>query len=305
MSIWEHVESFAGLPVVDADGETAPGSPDSVAWRVRVGWDTPPEAWKAALESLVERVGAEQVRALVVGDWGAAYERAAPVAHLVSLAERLVNLRGLFLGEMVGEECEISWIQQADITPLLQAYPALEVLRVRGGTGLELSPIRHESLQELALESGGLPGKVVRAVGACDLPQLRELELWLGTSEYGGDATVTDLSGILAGDKLPQLRHLGLKNSAMADEVAQALATAPVVARLERLDLSMGTTSDAGVQALLTGQPLAHLRRLNLSHHYVSEELSTMLRGRLPGVKVDLSDRQTGGASRRYVAVSE
>jgi hypothetical protein len=218
----------------------------------------------------------------------------------------LTNLRALFLGEMTSEECEISWIQQSDVTPLLRAFPRLEVLRVRGGTGLALEPVRHESLRELAFETGGLPGAVARAVGACDLPALRHLELWLGVDEYGGDATVEDLAGVLAGTGLPQLRSLGLMDAEIADLAAEALASAPVVARLERLDLSMGILSDVGALALLGGQPLTHLRALDLSHHYLSEEMSAAMVERLVGVEVDIRDRQVPDEDGdRYVAVDE
>src|SRR6185436_2023988 len=102
------------------------------------------------------------------------------------------------------------WLKLGDITPLLEAFPRLERLCVRGAGGLVLTPVRHESLQELVLQSGGLPAEVVRAVAACDFPQLTHLELWLGVSNYGGDARADDLAPILAGQRLPALTSLGL-----------------------------------------------------------------------------------------------
>nr|BFE77741.1 hypothetical protein GCM10020093_003420 [Planobispora longispora] len=155
-------------------------------------------------------------------------------------------------------------------------------------------------------ESGGLPAEVVRAVGASEFPALEDLDLWLGVEEYGGDATVADLGPILSGERLPALRCLGLQDSEIQDEIAAAVATAPVVARLETLALAMGTLTDAGAEALLTGQPLTHLRRLDLSHHFLSEEMAERLRAALPGVEVDLSDRQEADEDDwRYVAISE
>lgn len=186
--------------------------------------------------------------------------------------------------------------------------PGLERLRVRGADGLSLRPVHHDNLVELAFETGGLPAEVVRAVGGCDLPRLEHLELWLGTPDYGGDAGVGDLTEILAGVRFPRLRYLGLRNAEIADQVAAALATAPVVARLEVLDLSMGVLTDQGATALLTGQPLAHLRRLDLHHHYLSDELAGRLRQHLgpAGVKVDLSEQDPGEDDEdRYVAVGE
>ena len=124
---------------------------------------------------------------------------------------------------MTGEECEISWIQQGDITPLLEAYPALEVLRVRGAEGLELTPgAARARCASWPSSPAACRPRWSAAVGECDLPALRHLELWLGTDNYGGDATVDDLAPILAGARLPALTHLGLRDAEIADEVAAA-----------------------------------------------------------------------------------
>lgn len=310
MTINSHLTEFAGLPVVTFDPqewvpEEATGT---VAWRLDLeGPGLAEDRFVALTESFLDTVTPAQVRALLIGDWGDSAVRPAPVDLLVRLAPRLGGVRALFLGEMTYEQCEISWIVQADPAPLLTAYPDLEVLRVRGATaGLTLTPVRHPALRELTIEAGGLPGHVTRAVAECDLPALTHLELWLGTDEYGGDTTVADLAPILAGDRLPALRHLGLRNAEHADEVAAAVARAPVVGRLESLDLSLGTLSDAGADALLTGEPLTGLRRLDLHHHYLSPEARGRLTAALPGADINFSDRQTTDRrGARYVAVGE
>ncbi|GAB2961100.1 STM4015 family protein [Micromonospora polyrhachis] len=301
MTINEHITEFAGLPVVDfVPDMEPPADPSGVAWRITEDHDLS-EMIPEQVEHLPTVVDPADVRALIICAWDAPLS----VEQLVGLASRLTGLRAVFLGEMTFEECEISWIEQEDITPLLAAYPDLEVLRVRGTNGLALAPVRHAALRELAFESGGLPASVVRAVAACDLPALTHLELWLGTDEYGGDTTVDDLAPILAGTRLPAVRYLGLRDAEIADEVAATLATAPVVAQLDTVDLSLGILSDKGVAALLAGQPLTHLRRLDLHHHYVNRELADRLTAELAGVEVDLSDHQAADNDRRYVAVSE
>ena len=308
MTINEHVTTLNGLPVFSFDPEgELPEDSAAVAWRIEAEeFESPPEEFAARLEALVSRVPEGQIRALIIGEWGSAYDSGPPIDLLVSLAPRLSGLRALFLGEMTFEECEISWIHQGDVTPLLTAFPALEVLRVRGAEGLELQPVRHATLRELAFESGGLPGAVVRAVGASDLPVLRRLELWLGTSEYGADATVEDLGPILVGDRLPGLRHLALCDAEIADAVATAIATAPVVAQLDVLDLSMGVLSDEGATAMFAGQSLSVLERLDLHYHFLTPAMQERVTAALPEVEVDLSDAQTEeDPSSRYVAVAE
>ena len=309
MSIYEHCETFAGRPVVEyqSDDKAPPevDDPSTVAFRINGEYETDADEFRELLDILLDSAGAGRVQALIIGEWGEAFERSAPVDLLVEYADRLVNLRALFVGEMTGEQCEISWIKQTDVTPLLSAYPRLETLRVRGADGLEFRPGSYGALKELAFESGGLPAAVVRAVGECDLPALEHLELWLGVNEYGGDATVDDLAAILGGTRLPRLRHLGLRDAEIADQVAAAGAAAPVVARLAELDLSMGILSDVGAEALLAGQPLTHLRRLNLAHHYLSPAMAERLVAELPGVDVDVSDEQEDDDGERYVAVAE
>jgi hypothetical protein len=304
VSIHEHLSSFAGLPVVSLDDER-PADPAAVAWRIDMDFEDSGEAFAAAFEQVLERCGPGGPVALIVGEWGSAYEEAFPIDLLVGNASRLGALRALFIGEMTGEQCEISWIQLGDLTPILEAFPALEHLWVRGSEGLVIKPMRHEGLRELVLQSGGLPASVIRAVGACDLPHLTHLELWLGVANYGGDARADDLAPILAGRSLPALTHLGLRNAEIAEEVAAAVAAAPVVARLTSLDLSLGVLGDTGAETLLAGQPLTHLTSLDLSHHFMSKEMAARVAEELPGVAVDVSDRQSEERWGRYTAVSE
>ena len=308
MTINSHLKTFADLPVVAAGDEVDDGGvgPDQVAWRLAMeDFEADEQEIRDGLDALLARTGEGGPVALVIGEWGSAYDTPFPVDLLVSNAARLSRLRSLFIGEMTFEECEISWIHQGDITPILTAFPQLERLWVRGAEGLELTPLRHEGLRELVLQSGGLPADVVRAVAASDFPHLTHLELWLGVENYGGNARADDLAPILAGRALPALTSLGLRNAEIADEVAAAVAAAPVVARLTDLDLSMGAMGDAGGEALLAGQPLTHLTSLGLSHHFMTEELAQRLVEELPGVRVDVSDQQQEEEWGRYTAVAE
>ncbi|OIK28307.1 STM4015 family protein [Streptomyces malaysiense] len=321
MTFADHFETFHGLPVrtLPEPGEEALPAAGDVAWRLDCfeAGDIPfPEVW----QSFTDRVPSAEVRALVIGPWWEdEYSELRPVLELIlSDAGRFPALRALFLADVTGEECEISWLQLTDVTPVLETFPLLEELAVRGGDScglgeepLSLRPVRHEALRVLRFESGGLPAQVVRAVGACELPALERLELWLGVEAYGGDTTVADLAPILAGVHLPALRHLGLQDSEIQDEIAAAVASAPVVAQLESLNLSMGTLTDAGGEALLGGRPLTHLKRLDLHHHFLGDAMAERIGAALgsAGTEVDLSERQVPHRWQdeewRHVAVSE
>lgn len=318
MSHVEHLQELHGLPAFDFP---APGARQelpaagAVAWRLSVNpWESDAkETFTQVWDRFLDTVDTAAVRAVVVGQWGEPYDNDSGVIvrQLVEARERLTALEAVFIGDLEMEEAEISWIEQSDVTPVLDAYPRLEVLGVRGGSGLRFPTVRHQRLRTLRFEAGGLPGEVVRGVAASELPALEHLELWLGVEEYGGDATVADLAPVLAGGRFPALRHLGLRNSEIQDEIAAAVAAAPVVAQLSSLDLSLGVLTDEGVTALLAGQPLTHLNWLDLHHNFVTEPVAERVKAALEpsGVEVDLSEPgdedEWDGEIHRYTAVAE
>jgi hypothetical protein len=310
----DHLTEFAGLPVMNFTPETAPDDPlppaGDVAWAVRGDWGD--ESYPDLFARFMDAVDTTEVTALVVGFWGWDGVDGLGARTVVEAAGGFPNLRALFLGDILDEEYHVSWIPHEDITPLVEAFPGLERLEVRGGAGLGLSPFRSERLEVLRFESGGLPAGVVRAVAASDLPALEHLDLWLGDLNYGADTSFEDLVPFLEGVRLPALRRLGLCNSDLQDEIAEGIASAPVVARLESLALSLGVLTDRGAEMLLAGQPLTHLKTLDLHHHYLSEPMMERLRAALPGVEVDLGAPQGAAewdgsdwTTSMYVALAE
>ncbi|MFD7973190.1 STM4015 family protein [Streptomyces clavifer] len=319
MSGVDHLHELLGLPAVDFQHETggaARPAADAVAWRISVDpFDSDREelTWEQEFTSFLEAVDPAGVEALIIGQWGETYEEtsAYPIGLVVAAADRLTSLRAVFVGDLVMEEAEISWIQQSDVTALLTAFPDLEGLGVRGSSELVFPPVKHGSLRALTIESGGLPVDVVRGVLDSELPALEVLDLWLGVSAYDGDVGLPDLAPLLTGTRFPQLHHLGLRNSEIENEIAAAVASAPVVARLRTLDLSCGTLGDEGAAALLEGQPLTHLTTLDLHHHFLTEPMERRITAALEphGVRVDLSERcepwGDQGAAGRYTTVAE
>jgi hypothetical protein len=335
MAISEHATEFAGKTVKDWDESTRIAAPERMRYRISLDWDAAQEGryWTDRFAVFLDDPDAEKVTGLIVGVWGQAFqEDSSPVVEaLVAARARLPNLIALFLGDITYEECEISWITQSDVSPLFSAYPRLEHFRVRGGNGLRFGGLQHAHLKSLVVETGGLPVLALRDVLSADLPALEHLELWLGTDAYGWDGSVEDLAPLLAGELFPHLRYLGLRNSDIADQIAVAIANAPILKRIRVLDLSLGTLSDTGAAALLTSPDIRKLEKLDIHHHYLSEEMVSWLTGvpsetakqQLPlegidsaltqspglGIEVDAGDRQEAdkddGEIWRYVAVGE
>ncbi|MFJ3973039.1 STM4015 family protein [Streptomyces parvus] len=312
-----HFDRFHGLPVHTPAPSSGPlPAADAVAWRLECEYGEG-AGFATVWDQFQDVVDTEQVRALVVGPWWRTdYTPFDEVLELlVDDASAFPALRGLFLADVVREECEVSWLRMCDITPVLEALPSLEEFAVRGcgHAGLGMRPLRHAALKSLRFESGGLPGSLARAVAASELPALERLDLWFGSSWYGGDATVDDIRPLLSGGAFPRLRHLGLQNSEIQDEIAVAVGSAPVVARLETLALSMGTLSDTGGEALLTGQPLNHLSTLDLRHHYLTGPVLDRIRTACAPAVVEGGEAEDDYADpddeddepERYVAVSE
>lgn len=301
--IFRNAGTFVGLRVVDYLPDRPARS--DVAYRFRSEWDG--KKAEVDLAHFLATDAAPQTTALVIGAWQGDDSSSPPddvIKVLVDNRDRLPALTALYLGDIISEENEMSWIYQSDLTPLLQAFPRLQLLRSRGGEALALGKPEHDQLRALIMESGGLRGSVVRSLGIAKFPKLEYLELWLGTDEYGRDTTVEDLRPILLGEAFPNLKYLGLRNCDIADQLAVALADSLVVKRLETLDLSLGTLSDEGGAALLSlCSPT--LKRLNLHHHYMSPEMVKGLKA-LP-FTVDTSNPSEMEADEdyRFVAVGE
>jgi hypothetical protein len=327
----DYLTTFAGLPVFEFnlphEDEVRPETPEDAenwAWRIALDYADDEAGYADLLDAFLAEVDARRVKALILGFWnGEDMETDSADAYvpLVERAERFPALEALFIGDMTADQIEVSWIYQSDPAPVLAAFPGLRVFGLRGTTNLEMAPLRHVALEELVLQGGGMPPEVVRAVADSELPALAELQLYLGSHWYSGGATGEDLAPILRGEVFPRLRHLGLRDADNQDDIAAAVARAPVVARLETLDLSLGNLSDTGAAALIDGQPLNHLKKLDLHHHYLTEEMMQQVWAAFPGVEVNLdeqeTERQNGNAwegdedpeqalrNLRYIAVSE
>jgi hypothetical protein len=204
-------------------------------------------------------------------------------------------------------EAEISWLNQCDWAPAIHALPNLEEFVVRGGNGLRLQGLRHAKLRSLTIQSGGLGAETVRDLAGADLPELRNLTIWLGSDGYGADFTVEDLRPILDGKVFPKLEFLGLMNSEKADELATAIAGAAILDRLCGLDLSKGTLGDEGAKALLQTERIRKLKWLNLRHNFMSESVAREFKAL--GIEANVSDRQKAdaddGEEYRFCEVSE
>ncbi|MEN7551790.1 STM4015 family protein [Rapidithrix thailandica] len=303
MTISENLSAFNNKRIVDFESEI---SSLDVAYRLRIDYDSEEGAFKEMLTAFCNDPKAAEAKELIIGAWfgdDMENDSSGIVDLLIRNKDKLPKLEYLFLGDITYEECEMSWINQSDVSLLLAAYPQLKHFQVRGGNQLSFGSLHHEVLETLIVETGGMDNQILEEIANATLPQLKHLELWLGDESYGWSGTVEDLKPFLSRDHFPKVTYLGLKNSEISDEIAKALNDASILDGLEILDLSMGTLGDEGAQALLANSKIAQLKSLNLSHHYISDEVSEKL-SKLP-CQVDLSDQEEEDEYGRYVEVGE
>lgn len=304
--IFENVKTFVGRKVADYNPEKGPTRGGKTIYRFRSDWEN--DVLQENLEHFLATDASLEATGIVIGSWSGEDAMRGPdavIELLVKSVDRLPRLVALFLGDIVSEENEMSWIHQTDLSPLLEAFPNLQLLRTRGGEGLEIKNPRHDKLRALALESGGLPVEVVRSVCTSDFPNLEHLELWLGTEEYGGTSSVQDLQPILSGKLFPKLKYLGLRNCEYADDVAAVVVNSPIVERIETLDLSLGVFTDEGAQALLSLPEGGSLKKVSIHYNYVGKDLLKKLKDFRISIDTSKPSTMDEDDEWRFVAVGE
>lgn len=302
--IGQNAGTFIGKRVVDYDPEKVTKA--DVVYRFRGDYDT--NEVLPHLEHYLATNAAPEATGLIVGAWHGDDPELTPeevIKLLVKRKDRLPKLAAIYIGDITSEENEMSWIKQCDLSPLLKAFPKLQLLRSRGGDGLEIKSPQHENLRALALETGGLDVGVVRSVCLSNFPNLEYLELWLGTDEYGANHTVADLQPILSGRLFPKLKYLGLRNSQHADELAGVVVNSPLMKRIETLDLSLGVLTDEGARALLMLPLDTTVKKLNLHYNYFSADLIRQLKALPLIVDASKPSGMEENEEWRFVAVGE
>jgi len=259
-------------------------------------WEDYEDGGKDA-QTMIEDILADEELAgldeLIIGCWGESWDNGVqPVIDgIVKNKERFANVKHLFIGDMDFEECEVSWIEQGDYGKLWSALPQLEKLTIKGSTNLSLGDIQHENLKELEIICGGLPKEILESIGAAKLPSLVSLSLYIGIEDYGFDGDVADIRSMLEKSDLPKLEKLGILDSEIQDEIAEAVVKCKYMSQISSLDLSYGTLSDKGGQILLDALPsYPNIKEVNLEWHYMSDSMMEKL-SKLDA-DIDLDDQQ-------------
>ncbi|OUL21496.1 hypothetical protein BV372_31645 [Nostoc sp. T09] len=198
---------------------------------------------------------------------------------LCDACEKLPNLKALFIGDAEQHEYRKSKLAVFDIRPILEAFPNLQLLKVRGQFyeyPLECEFLKHENLKTLIIETADIDERNFAQICALKLPNIECIELWLGRGLYhlhNSTFIMDRLIPILFGETFPNLAYLGLRSSEFSDLLAENIVQSPIIERLLVLDLSMGNLSDRGAEALLNCPAINQLHTLNIGNNCVSESM--------------------------------
>jgi uncharacterized protein (TIGR02996 family) len=147
------------------------------------------------------------------------------------------------------------------------AYPGLATLRELRieSRAFELGAIDLPALRSLELVTRGLTRDNLASVLAANCPDLERLVLWLGeVGLHDCDVELADLDALLATDRFPKLRELGLCGGNIPAVLERTIGT-PLLARLKVLDAAGGYLDGTDVYWVMQhASAFAHLEALRL-----------------------------------------
>ncbi|EDS78359.1 conserved hypothetical protein [Clostridium botulinum C str. Eklund] len=230
---------------------------------------------------------------LIIGNWIEAWdendEADKIVEFIVENKDKFPNLKKIYFGDIDYEECEISWIINGDLAPLINNFK-LNSFTAKGGTNLRFKNLESSTLKELIVISGGTSKETIKDISSASLPNLERLELYFGDSNYGFDSEIEDIEPFIKRENYPNLKYLGLKNSEIQDEICEKIFKGNILENLEVLDISFGTLSDKGAQTILNNlDKLKNIKAIDLTYNYISENLLEKLENELIKLNIEYS----------------
>lgn len=311
--MYESSKNFNNKPVVDFSDKTEKSDTSKISPFIGVTEIEGNKTFKEYFEGFLAIQDTTSMDSLVIGFWANDYDLSGTsdqikmISTLIENKEKMPALKALFIGSIEQEESEISWIEITDFSTFINNDFSLEYFRARGDGNFFSDDLKSTHLKKLALETGGMSSTTIEHILRSDLPNLEHLELWIGDDEYGS-TEVSNLKVLFSGAKFPKLRYLGLRNCGFADELAIAIADAPILGKLDELDLSLGSLGDKGAEALAKSELIGKLKKLTVDHHYIEDEALAKLKAAVSDLSAkdkQAEDVYDDGDVYRYIFVSE
>jgi uncharacterized protein (TIGR02996 family) len=208
-------------------------------------------------------------------------------------------LRTLSIGELDAHNDWVPDPELGDASDLWLALPYLDDVTFEG-SALTLGVMHAPTLRRLTIRTRRFPMEPLRAIVRAALPNLEQLEIWIGDTNFDAGTTREDLERLLLRGVYPRLVHLALCNASIADEICALVIRSPTAHGLRVLDLSNGTLGDASAYALIQARDqLPNLGLLDVSENCLSETACRHLGDVFPKVRCSAQKHE------RRVSLSE
>ncbi|MCC8153022.1 MAG: STM4015 family protein [Tannerellaceae bacterium] len=243
---------------------------------------------KDLLDKILKDKKLPELKSLVIGTWDfESGDCSELVQGIIANKEKFAQIEELFWGDIDMEDQEISWIEQCDLSELLDCFPRLKTLKIKGTNSLSIGKKARLTLTSLEIISGGMPTSVIEDIIGSDLPNLEKLILYLGDENYGWEGDINVVKPLFSKEKFPKLTYLGIVNAHEEDEVVTFFMESDILPQLETMDISCGVLTDKGGRLLLDNvEKIKHLKFIDMHYNFMSEEIQAELK-KLP-VKVDV-----------------
>jgi hypothetical protein len=217
------------------------------------------------------------------------------------------DLKALFFGDVDKHKYRKTKVKIFDLHRILEIYPKLELLQIRGNIQTEALPIlgvRHESLQTLIFETACANIFFIESLFYASFPVLEYLELW-GMKKYTHEQYYNIIC--LLEKSFPNLKYLGLISGEGIDELIDLLVESPIIDRILILNLSMGSLTDRGARILINCPAIDRLHSLDVSHNCITRDLVRKLSKLSCNVKLQPQRKKYGiyGSQNRYNSLYE
>ncbi len=227
---------------------------------------------------------------------------------IIDRGRKFTELTHLILGNYYMDDYEHTFYSVNLFHELIENFPKIEHLLVRGGFGHSPKTHRdkfiHTNLKSLTIQTFGFSNAYLNQIlRTYEFPNLNYLEIHLGTEYYGGTDKIYPFTDLFAG-KYPSLKHLGLIDSDITEEIAYELAHSSVIEQLDSLDFSYGSLTDEGLDIFLNSPKIKSLKKLKLHSNHLTEEFLDELAAKKLGFLIDFGT-QKGDMEKRYWMIRE
>lgn len=238
------------------------------------------DRWRyAELEALLNHPHTQELEALICRIKCDYWERdryfGICLEALCDASNNLPNLKALYIGDAEEHEYRKSKLNVFDIRPILEAFPKLEVLQVRGRFDefpLECKYLGQEHLKTLIIETADLSYENIVQICNLHLPALEYFQLWLGRN-LNSVPYIDGLTQVLSRQSFPNLSYLSFRSSENTNLLAEHITKSSIINQLTGLDLSMGNLTDYGAEFLLQCPAVNQLCMLDVSKNQLSSAI--------------------------------